>query len=39
MHPNPDTWKAMMQDADWRIVHYYNLTGGVMALHQYGYKF
>lgn len=33
-----DTLKAMMQDAGFESVDYYNLTAGVVALHR-GYKF
>ena len=38
MHPDQDTLKAMMQDAGFESVDYYNLTAGVVALHR-GYKF
>lgn len=38
MHPNQDTLKAMMQDAGFENVDYYNLTAGIVALHR-GYKF
>lgn len=38
MHPDQDTLKAMMQDAGFEEVDYYNLTAGVVALHR-GYKF
>lgn len=37
MHPNQDTLKGMMQDAGFERVEYFNLTGGVVALHR-GYK-
>ena len=38
MHPDQDTLKAMMQDAGFENVDYYNLTAGIVALHR-GYKF
>ncbi len=38
MHPDQDTLKAMMQDAEFENVEYFNLTAGVVALHR-GYKF
>ncbi|OSN11480.1 bifunctional demethylmenaquinone methyltransferase/2-methoxy-6-polyprenyl-1,4-benzoquinol methylase [Lonsdalea iberica] len=38
MHPDQDTLKSMMSDAGFDNVNYYNLTGGVVALHR-GYKF
>lgn len=38
MHPDQDTLKAMMEDAGFESVDYYNLTAGVVALHR-GYKF
>ncbi len=38
IHPDQDTLKAMMQDAGFESVDYYNLTAGVVALHR-GYKF
>jgi demethylmenaquinone methyltransferase/2-methoxy-6-polyprenyl-1,4-benzoquinol methylase len=38
MHPNQDTLKAMMQDAGFDNVDYFNMTAGVVALHR-GYKF
>jgi demethylmenaquinone methyltransferase/2-methoxy-6-polyprenyl-1,4-benzoquinol methylase len=37
MHPNQETLKEMMQDAGLSKVDFYNLTGGVVALHK-GYK-
>jgi len=38
MHPNQDTLKAMMADAGFDNVEYFNLTAGIVALHR-GYKF
>ncbi|MDO6765918.1 bifunctional demethylmenaquinone methyltransferase/2-methoxy-6-polyprenyl-1,4-benzoquinol methylase UbiE [Agarivorans sp. 1_MG-2023] len=38
MHPDQETLKGMMQQAGFEGVDYYNLTGGVVALHR-GYKF
>jgi len=38
MHPNQDTLKSMMQDAGFENVEYFNLTGGVVALHK-GWKY
>ena len=38
MHPNQDTLKEMMQGAGFEQVEYFNLTGGIVALHR-GYKF
>ncbi len=37
MHPDQETLKTMMQDAGLSKVDFYNLTGGVVALHK-GYK-
>jgi len=37
MHPDQDTLKGMMIDAGFERCEYYNLTGGVVALHK-GYK-
>ena len=37
MHPDQDTLKAMMEQAGLSRVDYFNLTGGVVALHR-GYK-
>ena len=37
MHPDQETLKAMMQEAGFKKVDYYNLTAGVAALHK-GYK-
>jgi len=38
MHPDQDTLKAMMDTAGFEQTQYYNLTGGIVALHR-GYKF
>lgn len=38
MHPDQETLKAMMEDAGFENTTYYNLTGGIVALHR-GYKF
>lgn len=38
MHPDQETLKAMMEDAGFESTTYYNLTGGIVALHR-GYKF
>lgn len=38
MHPDQDTLKAMMEEAGFDNTTYYNLTGGIVALHR-GYKF
>ena len=38
MHPDQETLKSMMADAGFEQIHYYNLTGGIVALHR-GYKF
>jgi len=37
MHPDQDTLKGMMDNAGFERCEYYNLTGGVVALHK-GYK-
>ena len=37
MHPDQETLKTMMQQAGFSRVEYFNLTGGVVALHR-GYK-
>ncbi len=37
MHPDQETLKDMMSDADFEKCEYFNLTGGVVALHR-GYK-
>ncbi len=38
MHPAQDELKAMMQDAGFGKVEYFNMTGGIVAVHR-GYKF
>lgn len=38
MHPDQDTLKGMMENAGFEQTQYYNLTGGIVALHR-GYKF
>ncbi len=38
MHPDQETLKGMMEEAGFEKVSYYNLTGGIVALHR-GYKF
>lgn len=38
MHPDQDTLKGMMEEAGFNNTTYYNLTGGIVALHR-GYKF
>ncbi|PID51485.1 MAG: bifunctional demethylmenaquinone methyltransferase/2-methoxy-6-polyprenyl-1,4-benzoquinol methylase UbiE [Pasteurellales bacterium] len=38
MHPKQDELKAMMQQAGFESVDYYNLSAGIVALHR-GYKF
>lgn len=37
-HPDQETLKRMMEQAGFERVHYYNLSGGIVALHK-GYKF
>jgi demethylmenaquinone methyltransferase / 2-methoxy-6-polyprenyl-1,4-benzoquinol methylase len=37
MHPDQETLKGMMETAGFSRVEYYNLTGGVVAVHK-GYK-
>jgi demethylmenaquinone methyltransferase/2-methoxy-6-polyprenyl-1,4-benzoquinol methylase len=37
-HPDQDTLKQMMTAAGFERVHYFNLSGGIVALHK-GYKF
>lgn len=37
-HPDQETLKQMMEAAGLERVHYFNLTGGIVALHK-GYKF
>jgi demethylmenaquinone methyltransferase/2-methoxy-6-polyprenyl-1,4-benzoquinol methylase len=38
MHPDQETLKGMMQGAGFERCDYYNLSGGIVALHK-GYKF
>lgn len=38
MHPAQDALKGMMEEVGFEQVSYYNLTGGIVALHR-GYKF
>ncbi|MFW5407870.1 bifunctional demethylmenaquinone methyltransferase/2-methoxy-6-polyprenyl-1,4-benzoquinol methylase UbiE [Pectobacterium brasiliense] len=38
MHPDQETLKVMMIDAGFDSVNYFNLTGGIVALHR-GFKF
>ncbi|MEI7073591.1 bifunctional demethylmenaquinone methyltransferase/2-methoxy-6-polyprenyl-1,4-benzoquinol methylase UbiE [Pectobacterium versatile] len=38
MHPDQETLKGMMIDAGFDSVNYFNLTGGIVALHR-GFKF
>ncbi|ATF09288.1 bifunctional demethylmenaquinone methyltransferase/2-methoxy-6-polyprenyl-1,4-benzoquinol methylase UbiE [Candidatus Enterovibrio altilux] len=38
MHPDQETLKDMMEDAGFEQTKYFNLTGGIVALHR-GYKF
>lgn len=38
MHPSQEELKAMMEQAGFERVEYFNLTGGVVALHR-GFKF
>jgi demethylmenaquinone methyltransferase/2-methoxy-6-polyprenyl-1,4-benzoquinol methylase len=38
MHPDQETLKGMMNEAGFDQTSYYNLTGGIVALHR-GYKF
>lgn len=38
MHPDQDTLKSMMQAVGYDNCDYYNLTGGIVALHK-GYKY
>jgi demethylmenaquinone methyltransferase/2-methoxy-6-polyprenyl-1,4-benzoquinol methylase len=37
MHPDQETLKGMMETAGFSRVEYYNLTGGIVAIHK-GYK-
>jgi demethylmenaquinone methyltransferase/2-methoxy-6-polyprenyl-1,4-benzoquinol methylase len=38
MHPGQDALKKMMEEAGLERVEYFNMTGGVVAVHR-GYKF
>ncbi|MGL6017876.1 MAG: bifunctional demethylmenaquinone methyltransferase/2-methoxy-6-polyprenyl-1,4-benzoquinol methylase UbiE [Gibbsiella quercinecans] len=38
MHPDQETLKGMMQEAGLENVSYFNMTGGIVALHR-GFKF
>lgn len=38
MHPNQDTLKSMMVEAGFEDVDYFNLSGGIVALHK-GFKY
>ncbi|MEY8712976.1 bifunctional demethylmenaquinone methyltransferase/2-methoxy-6-polyprenyl-1,4-benzoquinol methylase [Mangrovibacter phragmitis] len=38
MHPDQETLKGMMEEAGFENVTYFNMTGGIVALHR-GYKF
>ncbi|MHA7844905.1 bifunctional demethylmenaquinone methyltransferase/2-methoxy-6-polyprenyl-1,4-benzoquinol methylase UbiE [Serratia sp. D1N4] len=38
MHPDQETLKGMMENAGFENVSYFNLTGGIVALHR-GFKF
>jgi demethylmenaquinone methyltransferase/2-methoxy-6-polyprenyl-1,4-benzoquinol methylase len=38
MHPDQETLRAMMGEAGFENVEYFNLTMGVVALHR-GFKF
>lgn len=38
MHPDQNTLKSMMEEAGFEQTNFYNLTGGIVALHR-GYKF
>jgi len=38
MHPDQETLKGMMENVGFEKTTYYNLTGGIVALHR-GYKF
>lgn len=37
MHPNQETLKGMMDEAGFKLTEYFNLTGGIVALHR-GFK-
>ncbi len=36
-HPDQETLKSMMEAAGFERTHYFNLSGGIVALHR-GYK-
>ena len=38
MHPNQETLKLMMEQTGFEHCDYYNLSGGIVAVHS-GYKF
>lgn len=38
MHPDQETLKAMMNDVGFENTTYFNMTGGIVALHR-GFKF
>jgi demethylmenaquinone methyltransferase / 2-methoxy-6-polyprenyl-1,4-benzoquinol methylase len=38
MHPDQETLKTMLQSASFEDVNFYNLSGGIVALHK-GYKY
>ncbi len=38
MHPDQETLKTMLQEAGFENVNYFNLNGGIVALHE-GYKY
>ncbi|MBX4180861.1 bifunctional demethylmenaquinone methyltransferase/2-methoxy-6-polyprenyl-1,4-benzoquinol methylase UbiE [Sodalis sp. CWE] len=38
IHPNQEELKSMMSDAGFKIIEYFNMSGGIVALHR-GYKF
>lgn len=38
MHPDQETLKKMMLESDFEDIQYYNLNGGIVALHK-GYKY
>lgn len=38
MHPDQETLKSMLQESAFEDINYYNLTGGIVALHK-GFKY
>jgi demethylmenaquinone methyltransferase/2-methoxy-6-polyprenyl-1,4-benzoquinol methylase len=38
MHPDQESLKAMMRTSEFEDVKYFNLTGGIVALHK-GFKY